>query len=49
MMGRVAGYAMEQLDTFLGKLGHPIGLSAYRPPHAIGEEFRITREVLYFL
>jgi hypothetical protein len=39
MTGRVAGYALDQLDTFLGKLGHPIGLSAYRPPHAIGEEF----------
>jgi hypothetical protein len=39
MTGRVAGYAMEQLDTFLDKLGNPIGLAAYRPPHAIGEEF----------
>jgi len=39
MTGRVAGYALDQLDTFLGKLGNPIGLAAYRPPHAIGEEF----------
>jgi hypothetical protein len=39
MTGRVAGYAVEQLDTFLGKLGNPIGIPAYRPPHAIGEEF----------
>jgi hypothetical protein len=39
MTGRVAGYAIEQLDTFLGKLGNPIGIPAYRPPHAIGEEF----------
>jgi hypothetical protein len=37
--GRVAGDAMEQVDSFLDKLGHPIGLAAYRPPHAIGEEF----------
>jgi hypothetical protein len=39
MTGRVAGYALEQLDTFLDKLGNPIGIAAYRPPHAIGEEF----------
>lgn len=39
MTGRVAGYAVEQLDGFLGKLGNPIGIPAYRPPHAIGEEF----------
>ncbi len=37
--GHVAGYALEQLDTFLDKLGKPIGIPAYRPPHAIGEEF----------
>ncbi|MGA2229385.1 MAG: hypothetical protein ABSH22_00520 [Tepidisphaeraceae bacterium] len=37
--GRVAGYAMEQVDAFLDKLGNPIGIPAYRPPHAIGEEF----------
>jgi hypothetical protein len=30
---------MEQLDGFLGKLGNPVGIPAYRPPHAIGEEF----------
>jgi hypothetical protein len=37
--GRAAGYALEQVDSFLEKLGNPIGLAAYRPPHAIGEEF----------
>jgi hypothetical protein len=37
--GRVAGYALEQVDSLLGKLGNPIGLAAYRPPHAIGEEY----------
>jgi hypothetical protein len=37
--GRVAGYAMEQVDAFLDKLGTPIGIPAYRPPHAVGEEF----------
>lgn len=39
MTGHVAGYALEQLDSFLGQLGNPIGIPAYRPPHAIGEEF----------
>ena len=37
--GRVAGYALEQVDSFLDKLGKPIGIPAYRPPHATGEEF----------
>jgi hypothetical protein len=37
--GRVAGYAMEQVDAFLDKLGKPIGIACYRPPHAVGEEF----------
>ncbi len=37
--GRVAGYAMEQMDAFLDKLGNPVGIGGYRPPHAIGEEF----------
>ena len=39
LTGRIAGYAMEQVDTFVDKLGKPIGIAAYRPPHAIGEEF----------
>jgi hypothetical protein len=37
--GRVAGYALEQMDAFLDKLGKPIGIGGYRPPHAIGDEF----------
>ena len=37
--GRAAGYAMEHIDAFLDKLGNPIGIGGYRPPHAIGEEF----------
>lgn len=39
LTGRIAGYAMEQVDTFLDKLGKPIGIAAYRPAHAVGEEF----------
>lgn len=38
-MARVAGHALEQVDTFLGKLGKPIGIKSYRPHHATGEDF----------
>ena len=37
--GYVAYTALRQMDAILGKLGKPIGVTAYRPPHAIGEEF----------
>jgi len=37
--GHVASVALQQMDAILGKLGKPIGLAAYRPPHSIGEEF----------
>ncbi len=36
---RAAGYALEQADAFLGKLGKPIGIASYRPPHAWAEDF----------
>lgn len=36
---RVAGYSLEQVDAFLDKLGQPIGIASYRPPHAVGEDF----------
>jgi hypothetical protein len=38
-MARVAGYALEQADQFLGRLGKPIGLASYRPYHAWSEDF----------
>jgi hypothetical protein len=34
-----AGYAFEQADQFLGKLGAPIGLKSYKPVHSTGEDF----------
>jgi hypothetical protein len=37
--GRVAGDALEKADAFLGKLGKPIGIASYRPPHAWAEDF----------
>jgi hypothetical protein len=38
-LARVAGYALEQADTFLGQLGKPIGLAAYKPYQSSGEDF----------
>lgn len=38
-IARVAGYSLEQVDALLGKLGDPIGIASYRPPHAVGEDF----------
>jgi hypothetical protein len=38
-VARVAGHSLEQVDTFLGKLGRPIGIASYRPAHAWGEDF----------
>ena len=37
--GRVAEYAYNKIDPILGKLGTPTGIKAYKPFHAIGEEF----------
>ncbi|MBN1570630.1 MAG: hypothetical protein JXA73_22495 [Acidobacteria bacterium] len=36
---RAAGYTLEQVDGFLGKLGKPIGLKSYKPYHSTGEDF----------
>jgi len=38
-MARPAGYALEQIDVFLGKLGKPIGVKSYKPYHSTGEDF----------
>ena len=38
-MARAAGYALDQADAVLGRLGRPIGIKSYRPPHGIGEDF----------
>jgi hypothetical protein len=37
--GHVAGDALQKADAFLGKLGKPIGVASYRPPHAWAEDF----------
>lgn len=38
-IARVAGYTFEKLDSFLGKLGNPVGIKSYRPYNAVGEDF----------
>jgi hypothetical protein len=38
-MARVAGYSLEQVDAFLGRLGNPIGIASYKPFHSTGEDF----------
>jgi hypothetical protein len=38
-MARVAGYSLEQVDTFLGQLGNPIGIPCYKPYQSTGEDF----------
>jgi hypothetical protein len=39
---RAAGYTLEQVDGFLGRLGKPIGLKSYKPYHSTGEDFLHT-------
>lgn len=36
---RVAGYALSQVNAFLGKLGKPIGIASYKPFPSSGEDF----------
>jgi hypothetical protein len=38
-MARLAGYSLEQVDGFLGKLGNPIGIQCYKPYQSTGEDF----------
>ncbi len=38
-MAAVAAYSLEQVDSFLGKLGNPIGIACYKPYQSTGEDF----------
>jgi len=42
MLGRVAGYVFDTVDGFLGKLGKPAGIKAYKPFQSSGEDFLHT-------
>jgi hypothetical protein len=34
-----AGSVFEQVDSFIGKMGKPIGVASYKPYHSSGEDF----------
>jgi hypothetical protein len=36
---RIAGYAFQQVDSILGRLGTPQGVKTYKPFHSSGEDF----------
>ncbi len=38
-LARLAGYVFEQVDSFAGRLGRPIGVKTYKPYHSSGEDF----------
>jgi hypothetical protein len=38
-VARVAGYSLEQVDAFIGKLGNPVGIASYKPFQSRGEDF----------
>jgi hypothetical protein len=38
-MARVAGYSLQQVDAFVGKLGKPVGIACYKPYQSTGEDF----------
>ena len=38
-MARVAGYALDQVDPLLAKLGRPIGIKCYKPYQSWGEDY----------
>lgn len=38
-MVRAAGYSLEIIDPFIGKLGNPVGVKSYKPYHSTGEDF----------
>lgn len=39
MVARIAGSSAELLDRFLGKLGRPVGVAAYKPANSVGEAY----------
>jgi len=42
LTGRIAGYTFEQVDGYLGALGKPIGVPAYKPLQSSGEDFLVN-------
>ncbi len=42
VLSLLGGYALEQVDRFLGELGRPMGIKSYKPFHSTGEDFLQT-------
>jgi hypothetical protein len=38
-LAAAAGFALRSIDTYLGKLGTPVGIACYRPNNSTGEDF----------
>ncbi|MCL2651887.1 MAG: hypothetical protein FWD60_12815 [Candidatus Azobacteroides sp.] len=38
-IARAAGYTFEKINTFISKLGNPIGIKSYKPFHSLGDDF----------
>ncbi len=38
-LARVAGYALETVDSIIGETGNPVGIKSYKPFHSTGEDF----------
>jgi hypothetical protein len=38
-LGSIAGPVFAQVDTFIGKMGNPIGVKSYKPFHSSGEDY----------
>ena len=38
-LARAAGYAVEQINSFIHKLGNPNGIKNYKPFNSVGEDF----------
>ena len=39
LIAEAAGYTFDKVDSFLGKLGEPYGVAAYKPYHSSGEMY----------
>ena len=38
-IARVAGYTFETINSFISKLGNPVGVKSYKPVHSLGDDF----------
>ena len=38
-IARVAGYTLERINSFISKLGKPVGIKSYKPFQSLGDDF----------